>query len=119
MAPRRKHLYKRPTQIVDIGARTKSRNDLKLLNTNEEFDRYIKYFNKRTILLERNIDPQFMSNFGLEAIFERMGWTLVISLVEPVYTLLVRSFYSKAHFTHRALIDCTLRGKDIRLTPRL
>ena len=57
-----------------------------------------------------------MSNFGLEAIFDRMGWTLVISLVEPVYTQLVQCFYSKAHFTHQAFIDCTLSGKDIRLT---
>ena len=119
MAPRRKHLYKRPTQTVDNEAITKSWNDIRLFNTNEEFDRYIQYFNKRTILLERNIDPQFMSNFGLEAIFERMGSTPVISLVEPMYTLLVRCFYSKAHSTHRAFIDCTLRGKDIRLTPRL
>ena len=51
MAPWRKHLYKRPTQTVDIEALTKSRNDLRLFNTNEEFDRYIQYFNKRTILL--------------------------------------------------------------------
>ena len=59
-----------------------------------------------------------MSNFGLETIFDRMGWTLVISLVEPVYTQLVRCFYSKVHFTHGAFIDCTLRGKYIRITPR-
>ena len=58
-----------------------------------------------------------MSNFGLEAIFDRMGWTLVVSFVEPVYTQLVWCFYSKVHFTHGAFIDCTLRGKDIRLTP--
>ena len=57
-----------------------------------------------------------MSNFGLEVIFDRMGWTPVVSLVEPVYTQLVRCFYSKAHFMHGALIDCTLRGKYIQLT---
>ena len=118
MARRRKHLYKRPIQKTDTEAKTKSRNDLRLFNTTEEFDRYIKYFNKRTILPRRKIDPAFMSNFRLEAIFERMGWTPVVSLVEPVYTQLVRFFYSKAHFTHRAFIDCTLRGKDIRLTSR-
>ena len=65
----------------------------------------------------QNIDPASMSKFGLEAIFDRMGWTLVVSLVKPMYTQLVRYFYSKAHFTHRAFIDFTLRGKDIRLTP--
>ena len=58
-----------------------------------------------------------MSKFGLEEILYRLGWTLVVSLVEPVYTQLVRCFYSKNHFTHHAFIDCTLRGKDIRLTP--
>ena len=47
-----------------------------------------------------------------------MGRTLIVSFIEPVYTQLVQCFYSKAHFTHRAFIDCTLRGKDIRLTPR-
>ena len=73
MAPRRKHLYEHPTQTVDTEARTKSRNDLRLFNTIEEFERYINYFNKRTILLGRNIDPTFMSNFRLEAIFDRMG----------------------------------------------
>ena len=73
MAPRRKHLYKHPAQIVDTEARTKSRNDLSLFNTIEEFDRYIKYFNKRTILPGQNIDPAFMSNFELEVIFDRMG----------------------------------------------
>ena len=73
MAPRRKHLYKCPAQIADTKARTKSWNDLKLFNTTEEFDRYIKYFNKRTILPEQNIDPTFMSNFRLEAIFDKMG----------------------------------------------
>ena len=50
MAPRRKHLYKRLAQTVDTEVRTKSRNDLRLFNTTEEFDKYIKYFNKRTIL---------------------------------------------------------------------
>ena len=35
-----------------------------------------------------------------------------------MYTKLVQCFYSKAHFTHGAFIDCTLRGKDIRLTMR-
>ena len=59
-----------------------------------------------------------MSNFGLEAIFDRIGWTPVVSLVKPVHTQLVRCFYSKAHFTNRAFINCTLRGKDIRLTSR-
>ena len=59
-----------------------------------------------------------MSNFGLEAIFDRMGRTPVVSLVEPMYTQLVQCFYSKAHFTPEAFMDCTLRGKDIRLTPR-
>ena len=59
-----------------------------------------------------------MSNFGLETIFDKMGWTPDVSLVELVYTQLVRCFYSKAHFTHRAFINCTLRGKDIRLTSR-
>ena len=73
MAPRRKHLYKLPTHTTYTEARTKSRNDLRLFNTTEEFDRYIKYFNKRTILPKRNIDPAFMSNFGLEEIFDRMG----------------------------------------------
>ena len=57
-----------------------------LFNTTKEFDRYIRYFNKKTIPPGRNIDPAFMSNFGLEAIFDRIGWTLVISLVELVYT---------------------------------
>ena len=116
MAPRRKHLYKCPAQAIDTKVRTNSRDDLRLFNTNEKFDRYIKYFNKRTILHGRNIDPEFMRNFRLESIFYRMGWTPVISLVEPVYTQLVRCFYSKDHFTHGAFIDCTLRGKDIRLT---
>ena len=100
MAPRRKHLYKRLAQIVDTEARTKSRNDLRLFNTIEEFDKYIKYFNKRTILPGRNTDLAFMSNFGLEAIFDRMGWTPIVSLVKPMYTHLVRCFYSKAHSTH-------------------
>ena len=58
-----------------------------------------------------------MSNFGLEPIFNRMGWTPIVSLVEAVYTQLVRCFYSKAHFMHKAFIDCTLREKDIGLTP--
>ena len=58
-----------------------------------------------------------MSNFRLEVIFDRMGWTPIVSLVEPLYTHLVRCFYFKAYFTHGAFIDCTLRGKDIRLTP--
>ena len=47
-----------------------------------------------------------------------IGWVLVVSLVEPVYTQLVWCFYSKPHFTHGAFIDCILRGKDIRLTLR-
>ena len=117
MAPRRKHLYKRHAQTVDTEARTKSWNDLRLFNTIEEFDSYIKYFNKGTIVPRPNLDPSFISNFGLEGIFDMMGWTPVVSLVELVYTQLVRCFYSKAHFTHRAFIDCTLIGKDIRLTP--
>ena len=73
MAQRRKHLYKHLTQAVDTEARTKSRNDLRLFNINEEFDIYIKYFNKMTILPRQNIDLEFMCNFGLEAIFDRMG----------------------------------------------
>ena len=73
MALRRKHLYKHPTKTANTEARTKSRNDLRLFNTTKEFDRYIKYFNKRKILPRRNIDPAFMNNFGLEVMFDRMG----------------------------------------------
>ena len=51
-----KHLHKRLAEAADTKARnkearTKSRNYLRLFNTNEEFDRYVKYFNKKTILL--------------------------------------------------------------------
>ena len=70
---------------------------------------------KRTILPKRNISPEFMSSFGLEVTFDRIGRTPLISLVDLVNTTLVRCFYSKDHFTHRVFIDYTLRGKDIRL----
>ena len=73
---------------------------------------------KRTILPGRNIAPEFMSNFGLEVTFDRMGWTPIVSLVDLVYTTLVRCFYSKAHLTQRVFIECTLRGNDIRLNMR-
>ena len=43
---------------------------------------------KRTIP-GRSIALEFMSNFGLEATFDRMGWTPIVSLVDPVYTTLV------------------------------
>ena len=58
-----------------------------------------------------------MSNFGLEAIFDRIG-ELQSFLWLNQYTQLVWCFYSKAHFTNRAFINCTLRGKGIRLTSR-
>ena len=73
---------------------------------------------KRTILPGKNIAPKFMSNFGLEATFDRMGWTPIVSLVDPVYTTLVRCFYSIACFTHEVFIDCTLRGKNLHLNMR-
>ena len=60
---------------------------------------------KRTILSSRNIALEFMSNFGLEATFDRMGWTPIVSLVDPVYTTLVQCLYFEAHFTHGVFID--------------
>ena len=54
---------------------------------------------KKTILPERNISPEFMSSFGLEATFDRIGRTPIISLVDLVYTTLVRCFYSKDHLS--------------------
>ena len=78
----------------------------------------MRYFKKRTILPRRNIDPEFMSNFELGFLFDRMGWTLVVSLVDLVSTTLVRCFYSKAQFNHGVFIDCTLRGKEICLNLR-
>ena len=42
MASKRKHLHKRPVEEANTEVRTKSRNDLKLFNTNEKFDRYMK-----------------------------------------------------------------------------
>ena len=46
----RKHSHKCPIKAIVIGARTKSRNDFRLLNTYEEFDIYTRIFKKRTIL---------------------------------------------------------------------
>ena len=73
MTPWRKHLHKCLVKVADAKARTNARSDLRLFNTNEEFGKYTKYLNKRPILPRRNNDPEFMSNFGLEAIFYRMG----------------------------------------------
>ena len=42
MEPMMKHLHKRPVEEANTEAKTKSRNDLKLFNTNEKFDRYMK-----------------------------------------------------------------------------
>ena len=75
-------------------------------------------FHENDKLPGQNIASKFMSNFGLGATFDMMGWTSVISLVDPVYRTLVRCFYSKVHFTHEVFIDCTLRGKDIPLNMR-
>ena len=115
MTPRRKHSQKCRAEATITEARTKSQKDPRLFNTDEEFDRYMRYFKKGTTLPRHNIDQEFMSNFELRLSFDRMRWTPIVSLVDLVYTTLVQCFYSKAQFKQRVFIDCTLRGKEMLL----
>ena len=66
---------------------------------------------------ERNINFSQLQHFGFEGLFAQMGWLPLVTISEPIFSTLVRAFYSRVTYGHGGPIISTIRGVQIKLDP--
>ncbi|RVW86237.1 hypothetical protein CK203_046079 [Vitis vinifera] len=125
MAPRResaasKAQGKRPTepsQPDQSEARRKTRYNIALFGSVEDYQRYKQKFAQRKVVPGRNINFSQLQYFGFEGIFGRMGWLPVVTISEPIFPTLIRAFYSRVTYGLGGPITSTVREVEIILSP--
>ncbi|RVW36694.1 hypothetical protein CK203_116660 [Vitis vinifera] len=65
----------------------------------------------------RSINFSQLQHFGFEGLFSRMGWLPIVTISEPIFSTLVRAFYSWVTYELGGLVMSTVRGVEIRLSP--
>ena len=91
------------------------RFDTALFSSVENYQRYKQHFAQRQVVLGRNINFPQLQHFEFNDLFIRMGWLLVVTVLEPVFLTLVRAFYSRVTYGMGSLIISTVRGVEIHL----
>ena len=81
----------------------------------EDYQWYKQHFAQRRLFPKKNVNFPQLQHFGIEGIFTRMGWLPMITILEPVFTTLVRAFYSRANYDIGDLIISIVQGVEIRL----
>ena len=125
MAPRRESAASRaqgkrpadPSQPDQSEARRKARYDTALFGSVEDYQRYKQKFAQRKVIPGRSINFSQLKYFGFEAIFGRMRWLPVVTISEPIFPTLIRTFYSRVTYGVGGLITSTVRGVKITLSP--
>ena len=84
----------------------------------ENYQWYKQHFAQRQVVLRRNINFPQLQHFEFNDLLTRMGWLLVVTILEPVFLTLVRAFYSRVTYSMGGLIISTVRGVEIRLYPK-
>ena len=123
MAPRRETTASRaqgkrpakPSQPDEAEAPRKARFDTDLFTSMEEYQRYKQKFAQRKVVPGRNINFSQLQHFGFEGLFPRMGWLPLMTISEPIFLTLVRTFYSWVTYGHGGPIISTVRGVQIKL----
>ena len=122
MAPRRdtsKAQGKRPAEspAPEAEVRRKARFDTSSFVTAEAYKRYRDLFITRKVIPGRDIDFVQMRQFGFVELFTRMGWLSAVSISEPVFPTLVRTFYATMTYRAGGPLVSTVRGVQIELAP--
>ncbi|KAL6314472.1 hypothetical protein AAG906_025957 [Vitis piasezkii] len=125
MAPRRESAASRaqgkrpadPSQPDQSEARRKARYDTALFGSVEDYQRYKQKFAQRKVVPGRSINFSQLKYFGFEEIFARMRWLPVVTISEPIFPTLVRTFYSRVTYGVGGPITSTVRGVEITLSP--
>ena len=73
---------------------------------------------QRKVILGRSINFSQLQHFGFEGLFSRMGWLPVVMIFELIFPTLVRPFYSQVTYGLGGPIMSTVRGVEIRLSPK-
>ena len=110
MAPRKESAAsraqgKRPAKL----SQSKARFDIALFSSVEDYQRYKQKFAQRKVVSRRNINFSQLQHFGFEGFFNRMGWLLVVMVLEPIFPTLVRAFNSRATYGNGGPIISTIR----------
>ena len=122
MAPKRgasssRAKAKRPVEAYESEAGTKARYGTSNFVSIDDYKRYKDNFSTRKVIPSRNINFAEVSFFKLHDLFGRMGWISAVSINEPVYSNLVRIFYSNLKRRYGGPIASGVRGVQIELTP--
>ena len=125
MAPRRELAASRaqgkylaePSQSDQSEARQKARYDTALFGSVEDYQRYKQKYAQRKVVPGRSINFSQLKYFGFEAIFGRMRWLPVVTISEPIFPTLIRTFYSRVTYGVRGPITSIVRGVEITLSP--
>ncbi|KAL6311961.1 hypothetical protein AAG906_007451 [Vitis piasezkii] len=71
----------------------------------------------RKVVPGRSINFSQLKYFGFEEIFGRMRWLPVVTISEPIFPTLIRTFYSRVTYGVGGPITSTVRGVEITLSP--
>ncbi|KAL6349908.1 hypothetical protein AAG906_002015 [Vitis piasezkii] len=72
---------------------------------------------RRRVVPGRSINFSQLKYFGFEVIFGRMRWLPVVTISEPIFPTLIRTFYSRLTYGVGGPITSTVRGVEITLSP--
>ena len=122
MAPRQESAASRaqgkcPAKPSQSEVRRKMRFDTALFNFMEDYQRYKQHFAQRWVVPRRNINFPQLQHFGFKGLFTRTGWLPAVTISEPIFSTLVRVFYSRVTYGMGSPIISTIRGVKIRLDP--
>ena len=107
-----------PSQPAEAEAHQKARFDTDFFTSMEEYQRYKQKFAQMKVVPWRNINFSQLQHFDFEGLFARMGWLPLVTISEPIFSTLVRAFYSRVTYGHGGPIISTIRGVQIKLARR-
>ena len=91
------------------------RFDTALFSFVEDYQWYKQKFAQRKVVLRININFSQLQHFRFEGLFSKMGWLLMVMILEPIFSTLVRTFYLRATYGIGGPIISAVRGVEIRL----
>ena len=126
MAPRRETGTSRaqgkcpaePSQPEQTEARRNARYDTTLFSSIEDYHRYKQKFAQRKVVLRKSVNFFQLQHFGFEGLFGRMGWLSVVTIYESIFLTLAQAFYSRATYGLGGPVLSTVRGVEIKLSPK-
>ena len=84
----------------------------------EDYQWYKQHFAQRRVVPERNINFPQLQQFRFKGLFTRMSWLSAIIVSKPVFSTLVRAFYSRVTYGIGGPITFIVRGVEICLDPK-